>query len=69
MTMNPDIMPGTEIRFRMVDQSLTVTFVNPEGNMVEKLKAEAPELAQALQGALGADVEIRIETGEGRVTL
>jgi hypothetical protein len=69
MTLNPDILPGTEIRFRMVDQSLTVTFVNSDGNMLDKLRAEAPELAKALNGVVGSEVEIRIETGEGRVVV
>lgn len=69
MTLNPDILPGTEIRFRMVDQSLTVTLLSKEGNVVERLRREAPELARSLRGLMGADVELRIETGEGRETL
>jgi hypothetical protein len=69
MTLNPDILPDTEIRFRMVDQSLTVTFVNREGNILDRLREEAPELAKSLRIALGADVDIRIETDAGRENL
>jgi hypothetical protein len=69
MTLNPDILPGTEIQFRMVDQRLTVTFVNRDGSAADRLREEAPELSRSLQAVLGADVEIRIETGAGRESL
>jgi hypothetical protein len=69
MTLNPEILAGTEIQFRLVDQSLTVTFVNKDGSEAERLRDEAPELAKSLRAVVGADVEIRIETGAGRENL
>jgi hypothetical protein len=67
MTMNPDVMPGTEIHMRMVDTRLTVTFVNKDGNMADQLRPAVPELAASLQAHLGSEVEIRIVTGDGRM--
>ncbi|HLP42203.1 MAG TPA: type III secretion HpaP family protein [Fibrobacteria bacterium] len=64
MTMNPDVMPGTEILMRMVGQSLTVTFVSKDGNMGKQLASEVPALVASLRAHVGGNVEIRILTGE-----
>lgn len=64
MTMNPDVMPGTEILMRMVGQSLTVTFVNKDGNLGKQLASEVPALVASLRAHVGGNVDIRILTGE-----
>jgi hypothetical protein len=69
MTLNADILPGTEIHFRQVGESLTVTLVNKDGLVSDQLRAEAPELAETLRAQFGSEVELRIETGEGRETV
>lgn len=65
MTLNDSVLPNTEIQFRQVGTSLTVTLFNEDGASLELLRKEAPELAEALRARTGDDVEVRIVTGTG----
>jgi hypothetical protein len=69
MTMNHEILPGTEIQFRQVGNSLVVTFVNMDGGNLELLRREAPDLAESLRTHTGDNVEIRIVTALGGETV
>jgi hypothetical protein len=65
MTMNDSVLPNTEIQFRQVGNSLTVTLFNEDGASLELLRKEAPELAEALRARTGDEVEVKIVTGVG----
>lgn len=69
MTMNHEILPGTEILFRQVGNSLVVTFVNMDGGNLELLRRETPDLAESLRTHTGEAVEIRIVTAVGGETV
>lgn len=65
LTLNDSVLPNTEVRFRQVGNSLVVTLVSEDEESADRLRAEAPDLAEALRGGSGDEVEVRVVTGVG----
>lgn len=65
LTLNESVLPETEIHFSEVAGTFVVTLVSENDASSDLLRREAPDLAEALRGKLGGDVEVRIVTGVG----
>ncbi len=62
--LNPEVMPGTEIRFERHEGQLDITFVSSDSSSLAFLGEHRQDLANQLQNRLGQDVNLEMRSKE-----